>query len=103
MPTVSIDQPVTLEQTAEALKDKLGTRYQVTTHGSGPKEGLKVSQSIATTATVHRQQDGNVTTFHIHGGGLIIGRIMNEMGIAKKVAAALQDSLGQPSGDQVDR
>jgi len=39
-------------------------------------------------------RDGDTTTFRIHGGGLIVGRIVNEFGIARTVTAAIKDSLG---------
>ena len=93
MPTVTVEQPVTLQQAAAALKDKLGSRYEVTTHGSGAQEALKVKQSAASTATVHLDRDGNVTTFHVHGGGLVISRMVNEFGIAKKVAATIEEAF----------
>lgn len=38
-------------------------------------------------------QDGNATTFHIHGGGLVISRMVNEFGIAKKVASTIQEAF----------
>jgi hypothetical protein len=66
--------------------------YEITTHGNGPQEVLTVKQSAVTTATVHLGQGGDITTFHVHGGGLIISRIVNELGIAKKVAAALKEA-----------
>lgn len=93
MPTVTVEQPVTLQQAAAALKDKLGSRYEVTTHGSGAQEALKVKQSAASTATVHLDRDGNATTFHVHGGGLVISRMVNEFGIAKKVAATIEEAF----------
>jgi len=93
MPTVTVEQPVTLQQAAAALKDKLGSRYEVTAHGSGAQEALKVKQSAASTATVHLDRDGNATTFHVHGGGLVISRMVNEFGIAKKVAATIEEAF----------
>jgi hypothetical protein len=93
MPTVTVEQPVTLQQAAAALKDKLGSRYEVTTHGSGAQEALKVKQSAASTATVHLDRVGNATTFHVHGGGLVISRMVNEFGIAKKVAATIEEAF----------
>jgi hypothetical protein len=93
MPTVTVERSVTLQQAATALKGGLGSGYEVTTHGSGTHEALKVKQSAASTATVHLDQDGNTTTFHVHGGGLVISRMVNEFGIAKKVAAAIQDAF----------
>ena len=94
MPTVTVEGSVTLEEATAALQGRLGDRYEVTTHGSGAKEALKVKQSAASTATVHLDRKENATTFHVHGGGLVISRIVNEFGIAKKVAAAIEESLG---------
>jgi len=94
MPTVTIASPVTLEQAAQALGERLGSRYEVTSHGSGPQGALKVKQSAAALATVHLDHDGNTTTFHVHGGGLVISRMVNEFGIAKRVAGALQEAFG---------
>ena len=93
MPTVTVKGSVTLKQAATALQDKLGGRYEVTAHGSGAQEALKIRQSAASTATVHLDQDGNATTFHVHGGGLVISRMVNEFGIAKKVAAAIEEAF----------
>jgi hypothetical protein len=95
MPSVTIDEPVTLEDTAKVLKDKLGTHYEVTTRGSGPQEALKVKQSAASTATVRLSREGNATTFHVHGGGLVISRMINEFGIAKKVASVIGEAYSQ--------
>jgi hypothetical protein len=46
---------------------------------------------------VHLNQDGNTTTFHVHGGGLVISRMVNEFGIAKKVAATIAAAFGAGS------
>ncbi len=93
MPTVTVEGNVTLQQAATALQDNLGSRYEVTTHGSGAQQALKVKQSAASTATVHLDRDGNATTFHVHGGGLVISRMVNEFGIAKKVAATIAEAF----------
>ena len=37
MPTVTVEASVTLQQAATALQDKLGSRYEVTTHGTAPR------------------------------------------------------------------
>lgn len=99
MPTVTVERSVTLQQAATALHDKLGDRYQImTTHASGTPQGLKVKQSATSTATVHIDQDGNATTFRVHGGGLVISRIVNELGIAKRVATAIEEAFAaQPA------
>jgi len=64
----------------------------VTTHGSA-EQALKVKQSAAATATVQLDQDGSATTFHVHGGGLVISRTVNEFGIAKKVASTIEEAF----------
>jgi hypothetical protein len=93
MPTVTINASVTLQDTAEALQRKLGDRYEITSHGHGDQEALKVKQSAAALATVHLDHDNTTTTFHVHGGGLVISRMINEFGIAKKVAAAIEEAF----------
>jgi len=42
---------------------------------------------------VQLDQDGNATTFHVHGGGLVISRMVNEFGIAKKVASTIEEAF----------
>jgi hypothetical protein len=102
MPTVTVKGTVTLKDVAAALQEKLGDRYEITTHGSGDQEALRVKQSAAALATVHLDQDGSSTTFHVHGGGLVISRMVNEFGIAKKVAAAIQESFGAAAADETN-
>jgi hypothetical protein len=96
MPTVTINRSVTLQDAAQALRDKLGSRYDITLHGTGTDEALKVRQSAAAIATVHLESDNATTVFHIHGGGLVISRMVNEFGIAKRVAAAIDGTYGTP-------
>jgi hypothetical protein len=98
MPTVTVEGNVTVQQAATALQGKLGDNYEVTTHGSGAKEALKVKQSTASTATVHLDQGGSATTFHVRGGGLVISRLVNELGIAKKVATAITEAFPAQPG-----
>jgi hypothetical protein len=93
MPTVTVERSVSPEEAVAALKDKLGERYEVTTHGSDAQEAVKVKQSAATTATVRLDPGENATTFRVHGCGLVISRMVNEFGIAKKVAAAIQEAF----------
>jgi len=45
---------------------------------------------------VQLDQDGNATTFHVHGGGLVISRMVNEFGVAKKVAATIEEAFATP-------
>ncbi|HTU39198.1 MAG TPA: hypothetical protein VMF35_14470 [Acidimicrobiales bacterium] len=94
MPTVTIGRPVTISETAESLQQKLGSKYEVTTHLHGNRETLKVKESTTSFANVHLDTNGDTTTFHVHGGGLLISRLFNELGIAKKVAAAINEAMG---------
>jgi hypothetical protein len=99
MPTVTIERSVTIQDAAEALQHELGDRYEITTHGQGTQEALKVKRSAAALATVHLDQNSG-TTFHVHGGGLVISRMINEFGIAKKVAEAIEKAfIPTPSPD----
>jgi hypothetical protein len=84
---------MTIQDTAAVLQQELGDGYEITTHGQGTQEALKVKKSAAALATVHLGQDGNTTTLHIHGGGLVISRIINEFGIAKTVSQAIEGSF----------
>ena len=94
MPTVTIERFVTMQDTAEALRQKLGDRFQVTIHGQGNQEtSLKVKRSATSIAVVHLDQNIGTTTFRIAGGGLVISRLINEFGIAKKVATALEEAF----------
>jgi hypothetical protein len=91
MPSATIPRAITSQQAADALKAQLGSGSKVTPSGTG---SLTVKHSGLAFATVHLNRDGNATTFRVHGGGLIIGRIINEFGIARTVTEALKDSLG---------
>jgi hypothetical protein len=42
---------------------------------------------------VHLTRDGDATLFHVHSGGLVISRIVNEFGIAKKAATAIAEAF----------
>jgi len=95
MPRAAIPKTITPEQAADALREQLGSDYEITSHG---KDSLTVKHGSLAFARVHLHQDGTVTTFHVHGGGLIIGRIVNGRGIARTVTAAIKESLGsQPA------
>jgi len=91
MPTATIPRAITPQQAADAIRAQLGSGYKVTPHGTG---SLTVKHGGLAFATVHLNRDGNATTFRVHGGGLIVGRIINEFGIARTVTEALKDSLG---------
>jgi len=95
MPTATISRAITSDQAADALQEKLGSGYKVTQHPSG---SLSVHHGPLAFATVHLGRDGDATTFHVHGGGLIVGRIVNEFGIARTVTGAIKETFG-PAND----
>jgi len=91
MPSATIPTAMTPQEAAEALQQQLGSGYQVTLHGNGP---LTVKHGSLAFATVHLRRDGDATTFRVHGGGLIIGRIINEFGIARTITTAVKETFG---------
>jgi len=94
MPTATISRAITSDEAADALQERLGDGYKVTRRGSG---SLSVHHGPLAFATVSLGRDGDATTFHVHGGGLIVGRIFNEFGIARTVTGAIKDSFGSAS------
>jgi hypothetical protein len=91
MPTATITTAIASDQAADALQDNLGNGYKVTRHGS---DSLTVHHGPMAFATVRLGRDGDATTFHVHGGGLIVGRIVNEFGIARTVTGAIKETFG---------
>ena len=89
MPTVTIPKTVDAQEAAEVLKQQLGDRYTVDSHASGI---LRVKHGGLAYANVRVAPDRDATTFRVHGGGFIIGRIANEVGIARRVATAIRDA-----------
>jgi len=94
MPSATIPKGITPQEAAEALRQQLGSGYKVTPHSGGSRDKLTVSHGGLAFASVHLVRSGNATTFHIHGGGLIVGRLVNEFGIARTVTAAIRESFG---------
>jgi hypothetical protein len=94
MPTVTLTRPsATLEEIAAGLREQLGDRYQVAPKG-GSTDVLRVSAGTMALASVRVVRAAGVTTCRVHGGGLIIGRLINELSIARTVAAALRKAPG---------
>jgi hypothetical protein len=95
MPTVTTKgTDATTEQTVSALQAQLGDKYQVSANDHPNREVLSVKQSTLSFASVHVVREGGVTKYHVHGGGLLIGRLVNELGIARKVADAIKSAPG---------
>jgi hypothetical protein len=78
----------------EAVRQELGSDFKVKPGGND--EVFSVERGTLSGAKVHIKPDGASTQFHVHGTGLIIGRIVNELGIARRVASAIaKSSLAQ--------
>ena len=94
MPSATKPRAITPQEAAEALRQQLGSGYKVTPHSGASRDKLTVSHGGLAFASVHLTRNEDATTFHVHGGGLIVGRIVNELGIARTVTAAIKDGLG---------
>jgi hypothetical protein len=92
MPTVTIPQAISPQQAAEALRQQLGDHYTIDSNFAGARNALKVKHGMLAFAIVHVNSDQAATTFRVHGGGFIIGRIANQLGIARTVATAIRDA-----------
>jgi hypothetical protein len=93
MPSATIPKAITAQEAAEVLRQQLGSGYKVTPHSGGSQDKLSVSHGAAF-ASVHLTRDGNATTFRVHGRGVLVGLIVNELGIARTVIAAIKDAFG---------
>ena len=93
MPSLTITKTIVPQDAAEALKATLGSGYKVTPHLERIPPSLTVSRAGVAFATVRVLRGHDTTTFRVHGGGLLIGRLVNELGIARTVTAAIKESL----------
>ena len=89
MPNITVPGSVTSDNAEAVLQQELGSRFTVEPRDSSPDK-FKVKLSTLTFATVRRDPHETDTTFHVHGGGFLIGRVVNEFGIARDVATALK-------------
>lgn len=94
MPTVMIPREIHEQEAAVALSRQLGNEYTVTPLQRGNREGVRVQRGAMSTATVHLHPMGSETKLKVHGGGIIIGRLVNEMAIARTVASAAREAFG---------
>src|ERR1700753_4487793 len=94
MPTVTVPQTVSRDAAMQADRQALGSDYKVKA-GNTP-DVFSVERGTLSGAKVHLKSTGGSTALHVHGTGIIIGRIVNEFGIARKVGSALGSaSLGR--------
>lgn len=94
MPTVTVPKTgITKEAAAAALQAQLGDRFTVTPK-DGDRQVLSVKESTMSFASVRLEPTADGTRFHVHGGGFLIGRLVNELSIARKIAAAIGAAPG---------
>ncbi len=85
---------MTLEGATDSIKRALGETYSVTPRRHGAKETIQVRHALAI-ANVRVDHQANSTTFRVHGGGVIVNRVVNEFGLARRVAGAIRGSAPQ--------
>ena len=59
----------------------------------GPESARLTVSRGAAFASVRLARDGNTTTFRVHGRGLLVGLMVNELGIARTVTAAIKEAF----------
>jgi hypothetical protein len=88
MPTVTVARPdVTRDEAIETVRQELGRDYTV--EPGGHDDVFSVKKGTVSGAKVHIRRPPGATEFHVHGTGLIIGRLINELTIARRVAVAV--------------
>jgi len=92
MATAHVERQVSLDQAMEALRQQFGDRYRLTPSHRGAHDAIRVGHGMEM-ATVHIDRSSEKTTFKVHGGGLIAGRLINEFGLARRLRSTLQDSF----------
>jgi hypothetical protein len=91
MPTVTIPRAdISRDEAMQALTQQLGSGYKVKPGHNA--EVFSVEKGTLSGAKVHMKPNAGSTQFHVHGTGIIIGRIVNEFGIARKVASAISSA-----------
>jgi hypothetical protein len=91
MPTVSIKSDASEADLVAAIKSGLGSDYNVEPKSSD-KEVITVQKGTISTAHVKLERTSGGVKAHVHGGGFIISRLVNELGIANKVTQAIRSS-----------
>lgn len=94
MPSTRVNRAVTLNEAADAVRLQLGGQYTVTPHTSGSRETIRVQRAGVAFCHVNVVRDGQSTTFRVHGGGILLGRLANELLIGRTVNKAIKASMG---------
>jgi hypothetical protein len=99
MPTVTVNRAdVSRDEAMDAVRQQLDDRHTVTPRAGSP-DVFTVKTSTMAEAKVHVKPADGATEFHVHGTGIIIGRIINELVIARRVAAAIASAPGLKGSD----
>lgn len=93
MPNVTVPGVITSENVESVLQRELGGRLIVERPQDEAPNRLVARFSELTYANVRLDPHDSDTTFHVHGGGFLIGRAINEFGIAREVATVLKNVL----------
>ncbi len=103
MPQVKVrGRGITAEKTATVIRDALGAGVKVTT--SGDRE-IEVERNWFVRAKVRIDEDSAGTMFTVRGSGpptplgLVVMRPLNNSGIAKQVATAIEQHDGFRDGN----
>lgn len=90
MPKVRVPRKnVTPGEVVTVLSRRLGPRYQVEANGD---RRVVVRRSAAMYASISIADQPGASIFRVHGGGLLVLRVVNTFGTARKVADALRRS-----------
>ena len=90
MPTVTIPRAdISRDEAMQAVTQQLPDYKVKAGHNA---EVFTVERGAMTGARVHMKPGAGSTQFHVHGTGIIIGRIINELVTARKVASAISNT-----------
>jgi hypothetical protein len=93
MPTVTVNRAdIGRDEAIQAVSQQLGNSYTV--RPGSRDDVFSVAKGAMSGAKVHIKRQDGATEFHVHGTGLIVGRLINEVGIARRVATAIGQGLG---------
>jgi hypothetical protein len=90
MPKVRVPRKnVTPDEVVTILSRRLGPGYQVQTRGG---RRVTVKKGTVAHASVAIGDQPGASVFRVHGGGLLVLRLVNTLGTARRVADALRRS-----------
>jgi hypothetical protein len=92
---VRVAREVSLAEAAERLRERVGPSYQVG-ELTGAQSGLMVRRNAVIRSPVRVSWDGGATTFDVRAGGVgILFRVVNSLGIARRVQQALAEAFAE--------